>query len=380
MGAWGRRGEQMHRDDGVMASLRQWWAYPDQYNWFSEYLASRQLQGFARVMASSTVAFFGVVPIVMLWSPSGPHGRVGTTAAIAISVLCALGALLWLARWPSQTQSALFALGANICVTTSCLIAGSPVTGLLACTTFAPLAGYVALFHSSRLLAATLLNAGLTTVVSAVRIAAAGDIALAAGHFVGVAVAVLAVPFAAQVLLHLMTVDALMSHTDPLTGLRNRRGYYRSTVQLIDTAGGSASSCLTVTLVDLDGFKQINDRHGHGFGDAVLIAVADNLRRSSAMNSVVARVGGEEFLIAELAEPGDAAARAERLRQAVASAPGGVTASLGMASVALADIDRGAQQRVIEHLVDEADTAMYEAKRAGGNQTRHRPSLSRLID
>ena len=58
----------------------------------------------------------------------------------------------------------------------------------------------MALFHSSRLLTATLANAGLTTVWSAVRIAADGDIALAAGHFVAVAVAVLAVPFAAQVL------------------------------------------------------------------------------------------------------------------------------------------------------------------------------------
>ncbi|WP_243841318.1 GGDEF domain-containing protein [Mycobacterium sp. DL592] len=370
----------MHRDDGVMASLRQWWAQPDQYNWFSEFLASRQLQGFTRTMAGSTAAFFAVVPILMLWSPSGPQGRVGTIGAITMSLLCVTGGIMWLVCWPTQRQSAAFALGGNACVTLGCLIAGSPITGLLACTTFAPLAGYVALFHSSRLLTATLINAGLTTALAAARIAAAGDIALAAGHFVAVAIAVVAVPFAAQVLVHLLTVDALMSHTDPLTGLRNRRGYYRSTVQLIDTAGDSASSCLTVTLVDLDGFKQINDRHGHGFGDAVLIAVADNLRRFSAMNSVVARVGGEEFLIAELAAPSDAAARAERLRQAVASAPGGVTASLGMASMALADIGRGAQQRVIEHLVDEADTAMYEAKRAGGNQTRHRPSPSRLID
>ncbi len=369
----------MHRDVGLTASLRHWWAQPDQYHWFSEYLASRQLQGFARGMAASTVAFLGVVPIVMLWSPSGPQGRVNTAAAIGISVLCTAGAILWLARWPSQRQSALFAIGANVCVTTSCLIAGSPVTGLLACTTFAPLAGYVALFHSSRLLTATLANAGLTTVWSAVRIAADGDIALAAGHFVAVAVAVLAVPFAAQVLLHLMTVDALMSHTDPLTGLRNRRGYDRSAAQLIATAGGGMiPQCLAVTLIDLDGFKQINDRHGHGFGDTVLIAVADNLRRASAMNAVVARLGGEEFLVAELTAPDEPAARAELLREAVASTAGGVTASLGVASVLLTDAELGAAHQVIRHLVEEADAAMYEAKRAGGDQVRHRPTLSPL--
>ncbi len=368
----------MREDLGVTASIRQWWAQPDQYNWFSEYLASRQLQGFARVMAASTVAFLGVVPIVMLWSPSGPHGRVEIAGAISISVLCAAGAVLWLARWPSQRQSALFAIGSNACVTTSCLIAGSPVTGLLACTTFAPLAGYVALFHSSRLLAVTLANAGLTTILAAVWVAVDGDIALALGHFVGVSVAVLAVPFAAQVLLQLMTFDALMSHTDPLTGLRNRRGYDRSVAQLIAGAGGPAPQWLAVTLIDLDGFKQINDRHGHAFGDTVLIAVADNLRRASAMNAVVARLGGEEFLVAELTAPEEPAARAELLRTAVASTSGGVTASLGVASLMLTDADRGAAQQVIRHLVEEADAAMYEAKRAGGDQVRHRPTLSPL--
>lgn len=329
-------------------------------------------------MAASTVAFLGIVPIVMLWSPSGPKGRVETAGAISISVLCAAGAILWLARWPSQRQSTVFALGANLCVTVSCLIAGSPVTGLLACTTFAPLAGYVALFHSSRLLTVTLANAGLTTVWSAIRIGADGDVALAAGHFVAVAVAVLAVPFAAQVLLQLMTVDALLSHTDPLTGLHNRRGYDRSVSQLIATTVGLAPQCLAVTLIDLDGFKQVNDRHGHAFGDAVLIAVADNLRRASAMNAVVARLGGEEFLVAELTTPEEPAARAELLRAAVASTAGGVTASLGVASVLLTEPDRGATHQVIQHLVQEADAAMYEAKRAGGDQVRHRPTLSPL--
>ena len=193
---------------------------------------------------------------------------------------------------------------------------------------------------------------------------------------VGVAIAVLAVPFAGQVLLHLLTLDALMSHTDPLTGLRNRRGYYQSAVQLVAAADRSRAQWLAVTMIDLDGFKQINDRHGHGFGDAVLIAVADNLRRASAMNSVVARLGGEEFLIAELTDPGDPAASAERLREAVAATPGGVTASVGMAALELTDVDGHPVARTITQLVETADAAMYEAKRAGGNQVRYRAGVS----
>jgi diguanylate cyclase (GGDEF)-like protein len=367
--------EHMHKDVGMAASIRQWWRQPDQYNWVSEYLASRQLQRFTRFMIASIVAILGVVPIVMLWSPSGPQGQVDRAAAIVISVLCISGASIWLAGWPSHRKSTLFALGGNACVTVACLIAGSPLTGLLACTTFAPLAGYVALFHSSRLLAATLANATLATAVTAVRVADGGDVALAVGHVVGVAIAVLAVPFAAQVLLHMLTLDALMSHTDPLTGLRNRRGYYQSAVQLVAAAVKPPAQWLAVIMIDLDGFKQINDRHGHGFGDAVLIAVADNLRRASAMNSVVARLGGEEFLIAELINPDDPAATAEQLREAVASTPGDVTASVGVAAIALSEIDDGAIPATITRLVDAADAAMYEAKRAGGNRVRYRAGV-----
>ncbi|WP_246227396.1 GGDEF domain-containing protein [Mycolicibacterium helvum] len=359
----------------MAASIRQWWRQPDQYNWLSEYLVSRQLQRFTRVMIASIAAILGLVPIVMLFSPSGPQGELHRSAAIMISVVCVGGACIWVAGWPSQRQSTLFALGGNACVTLACLIAGSPVTGLLACTTFAPLAGYVALFHSSRLLAATLANAALATAIAAARVADDGDIALAAGHVVGVAIAVLAVPFAGQVLLHLLTLDALMSHTDPLTGLRNRRGYYQLAARLVAAADRSESRWLAVIMIDLDGFKQINDRHGHGFGDAVLIAVADNLRRASAMNSVVARLGGEEFLIAELTEPGDPTASAERLRAAVAAAPGGVTASVGMATLDLTDIDERPVATTIAKLADTADAAMYEAKRAGGNQVRYRTAM-----
>ena len=207
------------------------------------------------------------------------------------------------------------------------------------------------------------------------RVADDGDVALAAGHVVGVAIAVLAVPFAGQVLLHLLTLDAMMSHTDPLTGLRNRRGYYQWAVQLVGAADKSHERWLAVTMIDLDGFKQINDRHGHGFGDTVLIGVADNLRRASAMNSVVARLGGEEFLIAELTEPAEPAAGAEQLREAVASTPGGVTASVGVAALPLAEIDGNAIAATITQLVEAADAAMYEAKRAGGNQVRYRAGV-----
>ena len=130
-----------------MTWVRQSWRQPDQYVWLSEYLAGRGLQQFARSTIASITGVFAVVPILMLFSPSGPHGRVGTIAAITITVVCVAMAALWLIRWPSHNQSELFVLGCNLSVTIACMVAGTPVTGLLACTTFAPVAGYVALFE-----------------------------------------------------------------------------------------------------------------------------------------------------------------------------------------------------------------------------------------
>ena len=342
----------------------------------TEYLASRGLQRFSRFLIAAIVCGIGLVPLVMLASPWGPQGDTNRTIAIVLSVGSMGGAALWLAGWPSRQQSVLFVIGANAGVTVGCLIAGSPATGLLACITFAPIAGYVGLYHSSRLFAATLVNAVATTVFAGVRAAMAGDPALAVGHVVGLLIATLAVPVGSQLFLNLVTLDARMSNIDPLTGLRNRRGYDQSTVQLVAAADRSQVQWLVVMLVDLDGFKLVNDTHGHGFGDTVLLAVADNLRRSSAMSSIVARLGGEEFLVAELTEPDARLVCAERLREAVATMPYGVTASVGVAAVAVNDIDETAVAATIKRLGDAADAAMYEAKRAGGNQVRYRAGVS----
>lgn len=364
----------MYSDVGIGAWVRRWWRQPDQYDWLSEYLAARHLQCFSRILIVSVVIVIGALPLVMLFSPSGPQGETHRTAAVAMSVLSLGGASAWVVGWPSRRQSVLFAVGANVGVTVAVVIAGTPATGLLACATFAPIAGYVGLYHSARLLAVTLLNAIVTTVFAGVRIAAAGDAAMAAAHTLGVLIAVLAVPFGSQLLLRMLSRDARMSNTDPLTGLRNRRGYDQSALRLVEAAGRPQPEWLAVILIDLDGFKRINDTHGHGYGDTVLVAVADNLRRASAMNSVVARLGGEEFLVAEIVEPGDAARTADRFRTAVATSPGEVTASVGVASIALADVGAtaAAAATALADLIDAADAAMYEAKRAGGNQIRHR--------
>ena len=128
---------------------------------------------------------------------------------------------------------------------------------------------------------------------------------------------------------------------------------------------------LSVLMLDLDNFKRINDTHGHATGDRILVAIADTLRRIGGAETVIARVGGEEFLVAEHNGTREALQTAEAMRLAIAATPWGVTASLGVSSIRLSSEHQNLDRQIIERLVEVADAAMYEAKRAGGNQVRH---------
>jgi diguanylate cyclase (GGDEF)-like protein len=149
---------------------------------------------------------------------------------------------------------------------------------------------------------------------------------------------------------------------DPLTGLTNRRGFERElkrAVAYVKRYGTSAA----VIFLDLDEFKPVNDRHGHGAGDAILKAVAAALVRHVRASDVVARIGGDEFvtLLWNLTGPA-AEAKAAALEQAVYSTPvrWGASSVVVGASAGVALI--GALDTPAE-LLARADAAMYARKR-----------------
>jgi diguanylate cyclase (GGDEF)-like protein len=162
-----------------------------------------------------------------------------------------------------------------------------------------------------------------------------------------------------QVLL-IRTSEALAA-TDPLTGCPNRRAFLQRLAAAVTRAGRAAPT--VVCLVDLDGFKGVNDRGGHAAGDAVLQSVAAALGGAVRETDTVARLGGDEFaVLAEVSPAVSAEQLAERLRDAVAAVgrASGVTASVGVAAVRTGDD--------LHDLLYRADSAMYRAKTAGGNR------------
>lgn len=162
-----------------------------------------------------------------------------------------------------------------------------------------------------------------------------------------------------------------LSHADELTGLDNRRGVHRRVAS--DRPGPLQQEAALAVLIDLDRFKQINDRFGHPAGDRVLTRFADVLREVAGPEDVLARWGGEEFLWLVAGAEADAIAEVcnrlvERVRAARFDIEGRsttVTCSLGCAPM---DLRGDAPEDEFAIALRLADAALYEAKQTGRNR------------
>jgi diguanylate cyclase (GGDEF)-like protein len=166
---------------------------------------------------------------------------------------------------------------------------------------------------------------------------------------------------------HVRRTLRLRTFTDRLTGLRNYDYFaevLRSELARVRRYGG----CVRLVMLDLDRFKAYNDTHGHGAGNRLLQSVGHVLAREKRDADIAARFGGEEFALLLPGRGPEAMVVAERLRRAIADIPLAaldrhgvpeiVTASAGIATFPV-------DARDAEELLEQADQALYEAKRRG---------------
>ena len=159
------------------------------------------------------------------------------------------------------------------------------------------------------------------------------------------------------------------AHVDYLTGIYNRRHFMERAEQELSRAHRYAKP-LSMLMLDIDHFKQINDRHGHKVGDTVLKAVADLSQATFRDVDIVGRLGGEEFaaLLPETDQPA-ALEAAARLRATIANAriplPGAPPVSFSV-SIGVSSMD--SPEDNIDALLQRADKALYKAKDSGRNR------------
>ncbi|HKJ61496.1 MAG TPA: diguanylate cyclase, partial [Hyphomicrobiales bacterium] len=156
-----------------------------------------------------------------------------------------------------------------------------------------------------------------------------------------------------------------MAYTDSMTGLLNRLGLRKAYAEARERNGDALFELL---IIDLDGFKNVNDVYGHQAGDQVLVEVADRLRACAGHNAIIARLGGDEFAI--VPSPGQGNAEAETVAQACVKtmrlpiAIGELVALIGASVGISSQLNR---DDTLSELLTKADTALYQVKREGRN-------------
>ncbi|MEO1043846.1 MAG: diguanylate cyclase [Pseudomonadota bacterium] len=165
--------------------------------------------------------------------------------------------------------------------------------------------------------------------------------------------------------------EALLARTDPLTRIMNRRGFMEH-FRALESNHRAPSRTTALILVDIDHFKQINDRFGHEAGDVTLMQLADMLRLCCRKDDVLARFGGEEFAILARCSNSDGVHQfAERIKDSIAQTRfGDARHPVGALSVSIgvAEIDPGSDAPDFDRHYRAADRALYRAKNLGRNR------------
>lgn len=338
-------------------------AESSRFDSMSAFLVANSFVRPTRAVMAAVCAMSGLATVLLL----GTNPSFSLAAAGVVSALfCVALTWFWLTKWPTRQQSHGAVLAGMACTAGWAALAPDVTVSAMVGTAAVMTSCYVAFFHCARLLAANILASVCVAAMVAVRMLEQHTAGVAASVFWIMCMLNSVLPAAVRGMSLAMSTYATRSNQDPLTGLLNRRGFNEAVQHQL---GRDRDACrsLSILMVDLDQFKLLNDTHGHDAGDRVLTAVASLLFRHCPVDAILSRAGGEEFVIAIFGTQ-DAAALAAQLCSEIANLPLTSSASIGVASARL-DSD-GDTAAIVGDLVAAADTAMYAAKRDGGNRAR----------
>lgn len=356
----------------MSAALREWYLQPFDYEWIVLHRSTRGLQRSIQNVFGAATLLFASASILMLFSARGPVGFLAQAWIMLVLLVQVAVALRWFfGPLPRRRDFIAFAIFGDVGLT-SVLVLYEPFGALIGAGLFVVTGALCTYFLSPRWLLAHLAWCSVFIGITAVRacFAPSEDVATAlAGGLVVIAINS-AIPLLAHIAWTAIGRDARRSLLDPLTDLLNRRGIEDAALQLLSKSHQRGHT-LVVIVVDIDRFKAVNDYYGHDSGDDVIVTVARRLAELFADHGVVARTGGEEFLVV-FSNPIE---QAHDLIHRTSSAlyrpedPIPITVSVGAAIVSSPADLWGDGPTIITKATRAADSMMYRAKYDGGNRT-----------
>ncbi|KXP05939.1 GGDEF domain-containing protein [Tsukamurella tyrosinosolvens] len=332
--------------------------------------AIRYLNGERTLRVSVALLAMMMLPLamVMQFNPMGPHGVPARIAHVTVAVIGFLLGARWLVgRWPSAREAIGFLVLSDVCIAIAVSVLSDPTARISGTIHIAMVGLFAAFFLGWRVLLmhcvfALLLIAGLT----AHAVLAEGRTVLDLYVYTTPAMTtVVGLPVVIQVVVELgrhgVARISREWNVDGLTGMYSRGGM--SLAIRRNASRARDDGVVLVGALDLDGFKQFNDTHGHGAGDQLLRDVAATIKTVSRV--LVGRFGGDEFgLVAFRDGPDDAARTVDDLRALLRprgacddpADDGRIPGSLGIV------IAPGRDRKRLAELALEADQALYEAK------------------
>jgi len=354
----------------------------DHYYSLTALLAARGAQTLTSRVIATILFGLGLLAGLALFTASASELTTRRLIWTAVSALAMATGLNWLRhRWPTRTESVLLAWGATVAILVGCVVPKDPAQGVLGATTLTFVIGYAALFHTLRMVV-VVTAAGLAAVVYlAVRIAA-HDIPNALISLLLVTMLYVFAAFSCRMVVRLTGVDGGSDGLEPLTGLLNREAFYDQAATLLGSRNRDDDRYFVIAVVNIDSFAAMVSMAGTHGGDRARIAAGQALRETVRRDAILAHVGEAEFLIADTFTSPDPFPLVERARGSIAATPNGMTVSIGVVSTPLRPLAEHPPHEVLDEIVAIATTAMYDARRAGGNQVRFvtNPDLSTSDD
>lgn len=354
----------------------------DHYYFLTAFLASRDVQKVCCRVIASMIFGLGLISAALLGSPFGPHGAPQRVLAVGVSVCCVVMGGLWLRpRWPTSIESRVTVVVGTVCIAVSCLISSNPVAGLVGASAFGLVSAYAALFHTPGWVRLCWTVAAATLIVLTVRWAS-HDVTFAVCSSLLVALLIAFVTFVGRMAIWLIDDDVLHPNLDTLTGLLNHDGFYERAATLLAASSRTDDRFVVIVVINLDSFSLLHSLAGTIGADQARVQIARRLRDTARGNAVLAHTTDSEFVIADLFTEPHPAPLIERVAGTITAASARLTASIGVVCTPLEPILALPAPDVLDELLAIATTAMYDARRAGGNRATyvHDPTLTVLDD